>query len=67
MPFATAEIFAKRMKEQKNRCELIGYEGQGHGFFNVRGKSDEYFKKTVAEMDRFLESLGYLVGEPATK
>ena len=42
------------------------YEGQPHGFFNRR-KSEEHFLKTVTEMDRFLESLGYLKGEPTIR
>jgi acetyl esterase/lipase len=53
--YASAEAFTAAMKKAGNRCELIGYEGQPHGFFNT-AKYDE----TVAEMDRFLVALGYL-------
>ena len=60
VPYATAEVFAKKMNDKGNRCELVGYEGQGHGFFNVRKSGSEYFRKTVAEMDKFLASIGYL-------
>ena len=54
VPFATVEAFAAEMKKAGNRCELVGYEGQQHGFFNG-AKYDE----TVAEADKFLDSLGW--------
>ena len=53
--YVTAEAFAAEMKKAGNRCELVGYDGQPHGFFN-KAKYDE----TLAEADRFLTSLGYL-------
>ena len=59
VPFATAEAFAKEMKKAGNRCELVGYEGQAHGFFN-----SARYAETLAEADKFLVSLGYL--PPAT-
>ncbi len=55
VPYATAEVFDRLMKEAGNRCDLVGYEGQGHGFFNVKS-----YDETVADMDRFLVSLGWL-------
>lgn len=55
VPFTTAEAFAAEMKKKGNRCELVGYEGQGHGFFN-----NARFDETLAESDKFLVSLGYL-------
>ena len=66
VPYKTAEIFTERMREKGNRCELVGYEGQGHGFFNANRRGDEYFKKTVARMDEFLASLGYLEANSKT-
>lgn len=59
VPYITAELFTKAMKEASNRCELVGYEKQGHGFFNYGRKKGRY-DQTVAEMDKFLASLGYL-------
>lgn len=56
VPFASAEAFASKMKALGNRCELIGYDGQQHGFFN-RG---EFQTQTLAEADRFLVSLGWI-------
>jgi acetyl esterase len=65
IPVSTAERFQKLMKEKGARCDLHLYEGQKHGFFNLKNK--EYYTKTVIEMDRFLASLGYLKGEPTLK
>ena len=62
IPVATAQKFKKLMEEKGRRCDLHLYEGQKHGFFNVAKKAN--YAKTVIEMDRFLESLGYLKGEP---
>jgi len=55
VPYATVEKFTEVMKAAGNRCELIGYEGQPHGFFN---KSK--YQETLNATDAFLVSLGYL-------
>lgn len=60
VPYVTVEAFEQAMREAGNRCELIGYEGQPHGFFNAGRKGDDYYRKTLAAADRFLVSLGYL-------
>jgi len=62
VPVATAKEYKKRMEGKGRRCELNLYEGQGHGFFNYDRPGN--YQKTVADMDRFLSSLGYLTGEP---
>jgi len=64
VPYATAERFAQAMKQAGNRCELVGYEGQGHGFFNFGRGDGTAFYQTLAEADKFLASLGWLEGEP---
>ncbi len=61
IPVATARKYKKRMEAAGGRCDLHLYEGQPHGFFNLRNK--EYYTRTVAEMDRFLVSLGYIPNE----
>ncbi len=58
IPVATAETYKARMEAVGSRCDLFLYEGQPHGFFNFKNR--EYYDKTVAEMDHFLVSLGYL-------
>jgi len=67
VPYATAERFAEAMKQAGNRCELMGYEGQGHGFFNFGRGSGEVFYQTLTEADKFLASLGWLEGEPTVE
>jgi acetyl esterase/lipase len=62
VPVATAEKFKSLMAAKGRRCDLHLYAEQEHGFFNFRNQ--EYYAKTVLEMDRFLASLGYLNGEP---
>lgn len=64
VPVATAEKYKKLMEEAGSRCELNLYEGQGHGFFNLRKGGPAIYAQTLEQMDRFLASLGYLVGEP---
>ena len=51
------------MKKAGNRCELVGYEGQGHGFFNYGRGDGRYYRETLAAADKFLVSLKYLPEE----
>ena len=63
VPFKTAQLFADKMTELGNRCELVSFEGRPHGFFNFgRGDGKDY-TATVRAMDKFLASLGFLEGE----
>lgn len=55
VPYATVEKFTEIMKTAGNRCELVGYPGEKHSFFN---KSK--YAETLAAADAFLVSLGYL-------
>jgi len=56
---STAEKFRDGMRKLGNRSELFVYPGQPHGFFN-QGKPGDGFAQTLAEMDRFLVSLGWI-------
>ncbi|BCX48222.1 lipase [Haloferula helveola] len=56
VPYASVEAFETAMKKAGRPCQLVGYEGQGHGFFN-RGES---FDETLAEADKFLVGLGWI-------
>ncbi len=62
IPVETAEYFKVVMEKVGSRCDLHLYEGEKHGFFNYGNK--EYYIKTVYEADQFLNSLGYIDGEP---
>jgi arylsulfatase A-like enzyme/acetyl esterase/lipase len=64
VPYSTAEAFAAAMTKAGNRCELVGYEGQPHGFFNF-GRANGRYAETLAAMDRFLVSIGFLAATPA--
>ena len=61
IPVATMEKCRRRLRELGVRCELRLYQGQGHGFFNYGRDGGRWYGETVAEMDRFLESLGWSV------
>ncbi|MBL9200570.1 MAG: alpha/beta hydrolase [Opitutaceae bacterium] len=60
VPYATAEAFQRAMKAAGNRCELVGAEGQTHGYFNYGRGDGTHFKDTLARTDAFLVSLGWL-------
>ncbi len=67
VPYSTAELFTRAAIDAGNRCELVGYEGQGHGFFNWNRPGKEYFAKTLVKTDEFLASLGWLEGPPKVR
>jgi acetyl esterase/lipase len=48
------------MRTAGNRCELVRYEGQAHGFFN----KPPFLEETLLKTDEFLVSLGYLPVKP---
>lgn len=56
VPYEQVERFCSESQKLGNQCQLFGYEGATHGFFNAGKWRDE----TVREMDRFLTSLGYI-------
>lgn len=58
IPVSTAQEYKKIMEHNGVRCDLHLYEDQPHGFFN-KAKYNE----TVAEMDKFLISLGWLTAK----
>jgi acetyl esterase/lipase len=62
IPVATAEKYKADMEKVGSKCDLVLYDGEGHGFFN----KSEYFSKTVYKADQFLASLGYIKGKPLT-
>lgn len=62
VPIATAEAFAAAMRRAGNRCEVIASDGQPHGFFN----REPWRSKTLAAVDAFLESLGWIADAAPT-
>ncbi len=67
IPVALVNNYKNKLKEKGVRCDLHFYEGQPHGFFNYKKNNGKYYYKTVIEMDKFLESLGYIKGKPTLK
>jgi acetyl esterase len=67
VPYASVELFTARMKAAGNRCELLGDEGQAHGYFNFGSAGNKFAYKTLTAADQFLASLGWLKGEPTVK
>ena len=59
----SADLFQEHYADAGNRCEMKTYEDMPHGFFNFSRYEGEYYRKTVAQMDAFLVSIGYLEGE----
>ncbi|MEY2881173.1 MAG: hypothetical protein RLZZ15_3553 [Verrucomicrobiota bacterium] len=66
VPYATAEAFDRVMKAAGNRCELVGYPGQQHGFFNHGRGDGKAYRDTIARTDAFLVSLGWLAAPMAS-
>ena len=60
MPFADVERFCTEAQARGNRCQLVGYEGATHGFFNPQNEQGKWYRETLLEADRFLTQLGYL-------
>jgi|GEM_PF-314872 len=63
--YATAEWFTEKYQAAGNKCRLVGYEDEVHGFFNYGKGGNRMFAATVQEMDRFFIELGWLKGKPA--
>ncbi len=64
VPFESVQLFSQKSQSKGNRCELVAYPGQPHGFFNYKKESPANFIATVTETDKFLNSLGYVKGKP---
>ncbi|MCP5120334.1 MAG: dienelactone hydrolase family protein, partial [bacterium] len=62
--YKSVEAFNKKMKQTGVRCELVGYDGAAHGFFNHGRGGNKAYVDTVTRADRFLASLGYVEGPP---
>jgi acetyl esterase len=59
-------VYIAKLTELGIRAELKVYPGQTHVFFNYRPAGNPWYDATVADMDRFLTSLGW-IKPPARK
>lgn len=62
VPYVSAEWFTEAMTEAGNRCDLYGFDGEGHGFFNNRKADPEHMASQACaeKLDAFLVTLGWL-------
>ena len=60
VPHQNAADFKAAMAKSGQRCELHSYDDAKHGFFNFGRGDGSAYKSTVAKMDSFLATLGYL-------
>ena len=58
--YMSAAHFTDAMKKAGNHCQLVGYAGQPHGFFNYGRNENKHYLATLRELDTFLTSLDYL-------
>ena len=62
VPYANSVVFTEKMVSNKNRCELVTFEGLGHAYysskFGAEGKAA--YKRTTEELEKFLTSLGFI-------
>ncbi len=65
VPIGDARAFRGAMEARGNVCQLMEYEGMGHGFFNYGRNGNVPFAGTLRAADRFLVRHGWLAGEPA--
>jgi len=60
VPFENTERFTRLMAEAGNDCELVGFEGESHGFFNEGRGDGTGYERTLEATVGFLERLGFL-------
>lgn len=60
IPLQSVTKFVEKMVTYGNVCELVVYEGLGHGFFNYGNHGNVPYLKTIERMTRFLEERGIL-------
>jgi len=58
IPVITAQYYQMVMEKVGSYCELILYEGEGHGFFNF--KNQDIYQQTITETTTFLTKLGFI-------
>jgi acetyl esterase len=63
-PYADVDRYCTEARKLGNQCELVGYKGARHGFFNSDATAEKWRSQTLLEADRFLTRIGYLP-EPA--
>ena len=60
VPFEDVVRFTNASQAAGNICELVGFEGKGHGFFNFGREDGSAYKATLRATDDFLVKHGFL-------
>jgi acetyl esterase/lipase len=60
VPFHQTTRFCEEMKKYGNQCEVLPFEGLGHGFFNYYKGKNPSFIATMENTVKFFISIGYL-------
>jgi acetyl esterase/lipase len=58
-PFADVTRFCAVVRAYGNHCQIVGYEGAKHGFFQPHHADGKWFNQTLRDADKFLIGLGY--------
>jgi acetyl esterase/lipase len=64
VPIESLRRFRDAVEKLGGRCELVEYDGRGHGFFNL-AKGERDYADALRRADLFFVSLGYLEADPA--
>ena len=67
VPYTDVERYCAETTKLGNQCQLVGYEGATHGFFNPPNADAKWYRETLLEADRFLTRIGYLKGPVPTQ
>jgi len=67
VPYTDVENFCAASKKAGNQCQLVGYEGAAHGFFNHGRGGNKWYDETLQETDRYLTTIGYLPKTPSRR
>lgn len=60
VPYTDVDRYCTEARKLGNQCQLVGYEGATHGFFNSDKPEGKWHSETLLEADRFLTRIGYL-------
>ena len=61
-PFLEAQQFEEVMKRSGNECELVPFVGKEHAFFNYGRDDNVSFERTIEEITRFFQEIGFIEG-----
>lgn len=60
VPYENITDFQSRMVAAGNTCELMPFEGQGHGFFNYGRSEHKFYNMTMEKVLEFLKEFKFI-------